>query len=112
MPSWIVSYAMIVTTMTAIMQKMLMTRPKPTGKRRLGRRSDSTLPTNTKPWFTASASECMAEANIAPLPVKAAAAPLAAASTALPAIATAEDVLPFLINAPSVSGGSSDDGLA
>src|SRR5699024_10641541 len=58
-PSLNVSYAKIVITTTATIQNILITLPKPVGNRSDGGVSASTLPINTNPWLTESASECM-----------------------------------------------------
>src|SRR5690606_25615989 len=97
-PSFNVSYAIIDTTITATIQKRLITLPNLSGNFFEGCISDNALPTNTKPSFTASANECIADANIVPLPLNAAATHLIIASAVLPSAATPDDVFPFLNN--------------
>src|SRR5699024_6211621 len=96
-PVLIVSYAIKVTTITATMQKILIKRPKPFGKRSEGSISDKILPRKTNNWFIVSANECIAVANIVPFPLTNATIIFTTATIRLPKAASPEERFPFLI---------------
>src|SRR5699024_6328587 len=97
-PVLIVSYASKVTTITAIMQKILIKRPKPFGKRSEGAISDKILPIKKKNRFIASSNECIAVAYIVPFPLTNATIIFTTATIRLPRVASPEERFPFLIN--------------
>src|SRR5699024_2739061 len=97
-PVLIVSYAISVTTITATMQKILIKRPKPFGKRLEGVISDKILPKKTNNRFIVSANECIAVANIVPFPLTNATINFTTATMRLPKAASPEERFPFLIS--------------